>query len=244
MVRNKRKAKPGNPGLAIGYIRASKEDQALTPRAQAHALDAWAERMGVTLVAVFFDLGLSGSLGLAADGFPELEKRPGLAEALQALRVLHAGSLVVAKRDRLARDVTLAGLLGRMAGHAGARIISAAGEGTELADSEDGDDMRLLYDMFAQRERRLIRSRTKAALAVKKARGERIGQVPYGWRLAADGVTLEVDPLELATLEHIKAERARGVSLRGIVADLNEAGAFARGSRWHLTTIARVLRKP
>jgi DNA invertase Pin-like site-specific DNA recombinase len=36
--------------------------------------------------------------------------------------------------------------------------------------------MRGLVDLFAQYERALIRSRTKAALAVKKGRGERLAK--------------------------------------------------------------------
>ena len=226
-----KRCKPGAPNLAIGYLRVSTDEQALGPVAQAHALDTWAERHGVTLVAVFFDLGVSGAAGIADDGSVELEKRPGLLAALASLKDHKAGVLLVAKRDRLARDVTLAGVLGRIVSHAGARIVSAAGEGTELSQGDDGDDMRLLYDMFAQRERRLIRSRTKAALAVKSARGERVGTVPFGFHVAADGVKLERDAEEQAVIARILELRAAGNSEREIVAALEADGVVGRSKK-------------
>ena len=43
-----------------------------------------------------------------------------------------------------------------------------------------------MVDAFAEYERAIIRARTRAALAVKRGRGERTGEVPYGFRLAED----------------------------------------------------------
>jgi len=44
------------------------------------------------------------------------------------------------------------------------------------------------------------KSLTKAALGAKKARGERVGEIPYGYRLATDGVHLEPDQAEQAVI--------------------------------------------
>src|SRR5690606_20526464 len=100
-----------------------------------------------------------------------------------------AGLLLVTRRDRLARDVVKAAMIERLAARHGARVVSAAGEG-------EGDDpasslMRRMIDAFAEYERAILKARTKAALAVKKARGERVGSIPYGKRLGSDGRTLE-----------------------------------------------------
>lgn len=67
--------------------------------------------------------------------------------------------------------------------------------------------------------------------------------VPYGMRLAADGVHLEQNPIEAAILERVRALRSDGLSLVKIAARLNEMGIPARGSRWHATTIARLLER-
>lgn len=45
--------------------------------------------------------------------------------------------------------------------------------------------MRRIVDAFVEYERLVIRARTRAALTVKRSRGERIGGIPYGHQLAA-----------------------------------------------------------
>jgi hypothetical protein len=85
------------------------------------------------------------------------------------------------------------------------------------------------------------RALTQAALAHKRANGERVGAVRYGYRLAADGVHEEVDPAEARVVALVRELRAEGLSLRAIAAELNARGTPARGSRWHPTTIARLM---
>src|SRR5437016_1706481 len=102
--------------------------------------------------------------------------------AALALVTAHgAGVILVAKRDRLARDPMVAAVAESLAARAGAVVVSADGAG-------NGDDpgavlMRRMVDAFAEYERALIRARTRSALAVKRGRGERISRhVPYGFR--------------------------------------------------------------
>jgi|CZKU01.1.fsa_nt_gi hypothetical protein len=121
---------------------------------------------------------------------------PALRAALAALRTHRAGLLVVARRDRIARDVVLAVQFERDAARAGARLVSAAGEGN--GDSPADAFMRVVLDGAAQYEHALIRARTRAALAVKRAHGERIGAVPYGFALGADGRCLVTHEREQA----------------------------------------------
>ena len=51
------------------------------------------------------------------------------------------------------------------------------------------------------------------------------------------------DGAEQATLALIRELRKAGVSLRKIVERLNKVEAPARGERWHLTSIVRLLRR-
>ena len=85
---------------AVGYIRVSTDqqrDSGLGLDAQRAAIQQAASRHQLTVADVFADAGLSGSL--------RIEDRPALADTLNALR--RGDTLIVAKRDRLARDATL-----------------------------------------------------------------------------------------------------------------------------------------
>ena len=53
-----------------------------------------------------------------------------------------------------------------------------------------GKAMEGIRDVFAEFERSMIRTRTKGTMQMKRRRGERVGTVPYGYRLAVDGVHL------------------------------------------------------
>ena len=169
------------PAHAIGYRRVSTAEQAgsgLGLDAQQTAIVVSAARLGLALKETFTDAGISGGL--------PLEQRPGLLSALDALG--KGDVLIVAKRDRLGRDVLNVAMFERLAERKGARIVSAAGEGTDTNDPTSRL-MRQIVDCFAEYERAIIRARTRAALAVKKARGERVGGIRFGSRHASAGRT-------------------------------------------------------
>ena len=97
-------------------------------------------------------------------------------------------------------------------------------------------------DLARAYERAVIRSRTRAALAAKRARGERIGTVPYGYRLAADGLHLEVDEVEQAIMASVRQLAGEGLSQRAIVAQLAGRGVVGRkGVPLQQTQVARLL---
>ena len=225
----------GNPSRVVGYIRVSTDEQNLGPVAQRAKLESWCKAQGSELVEVFEDHGVSGS--------SSLEKRPGLLLALAALSEHGAGVLLVAKRDRLARDPMVAAMVEAGAKRHGARILSAAGEGTE------GDDptavlMRRIVDAFSEYERLVICARTSAALQVKKQRGERTGGVaPYGYQMAADGVHIEPHEGEQRAIQLISELRDSGMSVRAIARHLDDEEIAPRGSRWHPTSVARILER-
>lgn len=226
--------KQGDTKRAIGYLRVSTDDQALGPEAQRTALERWAKAQGVQLVGVHADLGVSGGA--------ELDRRRGLLAALADLSTHNAGVLLVAKRDRLARDVVVAGMVERLVERAGARVTSADGAGN--GDGPEAALLRGIMDVFAQYERALIRARTRAALAVKRGRGERLGgDLPYGYHLAQDGVHLEPDVEEQRVIAAARALRAEGLSLRAIGAALEARALLPRsGRRWHAETVRALLR--
>ena len=75
-----------------------------------------------------------------------------------------------------------------------------------------------------QWERESVSERTLDVLAHKRAIGERVGNIHYGYRLASDGIHVEPEPGEQAVLATIKALRNRHRSLREVAAALNDRG--------------------
>ncbi len=218
--------------IAIGYLRVSRETQELGPEAQRAMIEAWARREGVQIAAWHVDQGVSGATPVA--------QRPALLRAIAALREHGATVLVAAKRDRLARDVGVAATLDRIVRKEGALVRTA--DGMSDAGDSAGLMQRGVADLFSAYEREVIRERTTAALAVKKAKGERVGAVPYGFRTSEDGIRLERCEAEQATIVAVRELRTAGVSLRAIVATLAESGAVSRvGKPFALTQVVNML---
>jgi DNA invertase Pin-like site-specific DNA recombinase len=122
-----------------------------------------------------------------------------------------------------------AAMLERMAADAGARIVSAAGEGTDSADPS-AVLLRTMVDAFAQYERAMIAARTRAALAAKRAKGERTGTIPYGFTADAAG-RLEQHAAEQATIARVRELRAAGATFPAIVAQLRAEGVASRAGK-------------
>ena len=100
-----------------------------------------------------------------------------------------------------------------------------------------------MRSVLAEFERDPIIERVKLGMAHKKARGGRVGTLPYGYRLAADGVTLIEDASEQRIRTRVRQDRQAGYSLRAIVARLQESGEVARSGRpFQLTQVARILK--
>ena len=199
-------------------------------RPSEEALRGWCQVQGVTLVDVYTDVGISG-------GAP-LEKRPGLLAALAALT--KGSALLVLRRDRLARDTLTAAIAERMAQKAGASILTVTGAGD--GEGPEAQLMRTIIDAFAQYERALITVRTKTAMQRKRAKGERIGAIPYGYQLAADGVHFVDAPSEQAVIAIVQRLRAGGLSYRAIAAELNQRGLTNRaGGRFMATQVVHIL---
>ena len=226
----KRRAKPGNPTHAIAYLRVSTDRQELGPQAQRKTIESWALKEQKHILSWYVEQ-LSGST--------EINDRPKLIEAIVALQVHKAGVLVVAKRDRLARDVAIAATIDRTVRQAGARVISADGVGNGEEPAEAF--LRTILDGAAAYERALIRQRTKAALAVKIAKGERVGgRVRYGFLETIDGKLIP-NPQEQQTINRVIELHNTGLSLRKIVVQLHDEGFLSRARKPFLLNQVRVM---
>jgi DNA invertase Pin-like site-specific DNA recombinase len=149
--------------------------------------------------------------------------------------------VIIAKLDRLTRSVAdLAELLTRFKKR-GVTLVSVA----DSLDTKTAAGRMVLNVMMsiAQWEREAVSERTKDALGLKRAKGERVGNVAYGSQLAADGVHLEANAAEQQILARIRSLRAAGATLREIAETLNREGVMTRrGTPWKHQYVAALLR--
>jgi len=222
----------GSAKRAVAYVRVSTDEQNLGPEAQRSAIEAWAEANGVRVVAWHHDLGVSGAKAP--------DERPGLCAALGSLRERKAGHLVVAVRDRLARDVYGAAAVEAAAKDVGAVVTSVEGRN---GDTPEDFLFRALEDYMAMVERLKIAQRTKAAMAQAAKRGRLVGSVPYGFTTEEreDGTYLRPLASEQRVVRRILDLRAEGLSYARVAEALNAKGPKPRsGGRWYAMQVKRV----
>ena len=146
------------------------------------------------------------------------------------------GCVLVSKLDRLSRDVAfVAGLMAQRVPF----IVAELGR--------DADPFMLhLYAALAEKERRLISERTKAALAVRKANGSKLGN-PTNIREAGDigrkTLVATADRQARSLVPALRAIQAEGIlSIGAITRAFNDRKVpTPRGSRWHVSSITNLL---
>ena len=167
--------------------------------------------------------------------------RPGMERLLSLVDSGAVDTVIIAKLDRLTRSVKdLAELLERFT-RRGVSLVSVA----ESLDTGTAAGRLVLNIMTAvsQWEREAIGERTRDAMSHKRAKGERVGTIPFGFRMAADGSRLEKDPAEQDVLARIEELRARLYTLREIAAELNRQGYVTRrGTAWRHQYVAAALK--
>ena len=145
-----------NAPKIVAYYRVSTKKQGLGLDAQRALVEAYAAAHGAEIVEEVEEKE-SG----------KEDNRPGLNRAL-ALSRRHRATLVVAKADRLSRDLSFAA---QIFFHSGLKVVALNLPEEALTDA-------LLFGVYfglAQQEAKLISTRTKAALAALKAQGVKLG---------------------------------------------------------------------
>jgi DNA invertase Pin-like site-specific DNA recombinase len=212
---------------AVSYIRVSKPKQGrsgLGLEAQQAAIRSFCAKHGYGIEAEYREV----ETGKGADA---LDRRPELAAAMKFARKLGKGGkagaapVIIAKLDRLSRDVHfISGLMVQ-------RIPFIV---TELGPDVD-PFMLHIHAAVAEKERERIAQRTREALAAAKARGQRLGNSAIGKarREEADAHAQHLRPV-VAPLRALPAKRISII--------LNERGVTApRGGKWQATQVIRLL---
>jgi DNA invertase Pin-like site-specific DNA recombinase len=212
------------PREAIGYARQSRAEQrqrVFHPDRQLAQLVAYCDQQGLYLCADIWDECTAGTTPLA--------QRPGGQELVQLVAEGQVGHLVVATLDRLfskpaeairyvrgfrARGLTL-------------HILDVGGKVLKLSGAEGELFLRIAAD-FTRLHRATHSEHVQAAVAQKKARGERMGTVPFGWQVGADGRTLIPNPAEQALARRAGAMQCDGIPVRKIAAILAAEGLTTR----------------
>lgn len=177
--------------------------------------------LGRTLVAEFREIESGKS-----------DSRPQLEAALELCRKRRA-TLVIAKLDRLARDVHF--------------ISGLMKDGVDFVAVDMPQANRLTVHILAavaEHEREAISQRTKAALQAAKTRGTRLGNPR--WEESIERARAARNPISIAPqiVAEMKEHRAKGWPLRRIAEHLNDMGVKTpRGSKWHPETIRGVLNR-
>ena len=145
--------------------------------------------------------------------------------------------------SRLARSTKDTIVISEQLDKAGADLVSLS----EKLDttSAAGKMVFRMMAVLAEFERDQISERTTAALAHKKAKGERVGKVPFGFTLAEDGISLVEDAEELRAVEIIRELNAEGCSLRAIAAELDKQQIPTKDKKggWRHTTVRSILNR-
>ena len=215
---------------AIGYVRVSTDEQAksgLGLEAQIAKIKAYAELFDIELTEIIMDEGISG----------KTLDREGLQRAIKILKDKKAEGMVIAKLDRLTRNVADLGTL-----------VSTVFDKAELYSVSEQINTknaagRLVLNVLvsvAQWERETICERTKDALQAKKARGEKTGgNVPFGFNVINGKLVKNEE--EQSIINEIKNLKNKGLSLRKIAGILNEKGIVTKnGKAWTAAQIQRI----
>ena len=214
-------------GKFVAYLRVSTSRQGqsgLGLEAQREAVARYLQDGARTVAGEFVEVE-------SGKGSNALARRPQLGLALDACRK-HRATLVIAKLDRLARNVHfISGLL-----ESGVEFVAA--------DMPEANKVMLhMHAVMAEWERDQISARTKAALAAAKARGVRLGvmgrenlnQNAQARKDAADAFAEKLRSI-------VMGFRLSGFTQRRIVSELNGLGiAAANGGAWSLIQVQRLL---
>lgn len=215
-----------------GYIRVSTREQAETGcsmQAQREKIAAYALLHDLGEVEIIEDGGCSGK---------DLN-RNGVRQLIAACKRGEVEHVIVYKLDRLTRKTRdLLFVIEDIFTKHGVSFHSL----TENVDTSTamGKFFLTLMGALAQMQRDLIAERTRDVLQSKKARGEVVGTVPFGFERDGDNLVPVLE--ELDVIARMQDWQQDGASLRGIAQRLNDAEVpTKKGGSWHARTVGYML---
>ena len=217
---------------AIIYTRVSTAEQGksgLGLQAQFDAVNEFCKSEGIEVIDHYEETE-------TGKGFHAIDQRPQLAQALAKAKK-EGASLVVAKLDRLSRNVAFISSLMET------KVPFIVAQLGKEADAF----MLHLYAALSEKERELISSRTKSALAVLQAQGKVLGnQTNLDEARLLSNATNRTEATNFAknVLSTVLQFRDSGDTLPIIADKLNTMGVKTRrGGKWHASTVSNILKR-
>lgn len=209
---------------AVAYCRVSTDGQVGEDKfgiaSQKDMIREYAKKNGFEIVDWFIDEGVSGTES----------KRPALSRLLEGeVTNPPVDAVIVAKADRLARDITLYyGFKAKLA-DLKLEIISVT-EDWSAQDKLTGMILENFLAMVAQIERENIRIRMSGGRKQKAKRGGYAGgQAPMGYKVVNG--QLAINEEEAKVVRFIFDRKGSGCSMLSTVSALNEAGLKTRNGK-------------
>jgi site-specific DNA recombinase len=220
---------------ATGYLRVSTDAQAGEDRfgleSQTHAIRNYARSQGYDLVSWYTDAGISGGT---------LE-RPELQRLLADSRTGAFEVVLVAKMDRIARDLMAQLWLEKELLRSDVEIVSVA----EPFRGQDATNrlFRQIIGAFAEFEKARITDRMSGGRKVKASQGKYAGGgTPLGYKSQRGAGKYLLDPEKAEVVKRTFQMASDGLNLQEIADQLNQEGlSTAHGNSFHRTQERRIL---
>jgi DNA invertase Pin-like site-specific DNA recombinase len=214
---------------AISYLRTSSAanvgDDKDSGSRQKEAIEAFAKRLGLELVATFYDAAVSGSDALGT--------RPGFAALLDLIETNGVRTVVVEDASRLARDLLTQELGIISLQQRGVHVLTSSGD--DLTDTSDPMKvaMRQIAGAFSQLE--------KARLVDKLMKGRKKRRKLNNDRCEGRKPILERDPQACARAKAIATALNSTPSLRTIAKQLAREGILSKTMRPFTAKVVRTM---
>ncbi len=224
---------------AIGYARVSSQEQVdgTSLKNQEDQIRAYCAMKGIDLAGVLVDAAVSGGKPLA--------DRPAGREVVTALMTGQADSIIICKLDRGFRSASdcQINVEAWEKKNISLHILNLGGQTIDTS-TPTGKFFMTVTAGAAELERNLIRERCNDGRKARRAEGKRIGEIPYGWKLADDDKSLVEAPEEQEALRLVYDMRNNGHTLQAIATELNRRGYHAKkGGQWSYGQVQSVLRR-
>ena len=219
--------------MIIGYCRVSSDKQAdvgMSLEVQESQIRKYAELYEIELMDIVVDGGESA----------KNLRRPGMERIIDLMDSGLCSGVLVVKLDRLTRSVKdLCHLLERY--FSKDKVLISVQEKIDT-NSAMGRMVINVVMSISQWEREATSERTRAVLQHKKAKGERVGNIAFGYKLAPDGVHLKEHLREQEILKSITEMRKSGMTLDEISKDARLRGYQSRkGKPFSISSIHAML---
>lgn len=231
---------PAHP--VVAYARVSTDDQAKDGNSMCDQVQHAIKKAGELLqklAALYVDPGLSASK-ISTD------KRPGCRRLLEDIEAGRAQTVILYKRDRVARKIWQWVRFWDLCNECGAEILFTASKEQPSSKGPMGTLYETVTALIAEFEAISLSTRVADGLKAKIERGEFPGAtVPYGYRRDSDSNLVPHPDHAIVVREIFRLAIREGLGAQRIAHELNRKYPNScKGRAWETRYVARLLENP